>query len=198
MDAGQCSHFHERRENKSFVQTRPIEYFGPAEGCYLGVQERQENFSITRIFGSLVMFWRYSYDGRINNIGCSVPGNPKRTYCPITYLNSTDSEFAWEQGEASIFPLPQQICCIKGIVDKLPLEEQFQIIFNKGRVCATRLLSTLSKPPVQMEVREHQLPLYHLAESAPVCHALEFIVAHEPKIALEPPATLRISYSPLP
>ncbi len=189
LSTAHVSH-HSGLKNSSDVR----EYFGYAEGCYLCLQDRTENISIARVFGNLTTFWRYSHDGRLKNIAFKYKEKEAKKYSPFIDLLEADTQVAWEEGIANLYPLPEEVKVLDGEVQHCHPEDQCRIFISRGIKNVLRLLTALDKPEIEITRRVGQQPLQDLHDNTAIGHTLEFIAAHEPEVERISPEQISIRY----
>lgn len=186
-----------RHKTRHATRSQPIrEYFGHAEGCYLGIQERSYNFSVARIFGVITFFWRFTYDSRIENVGMRHSSLNK--YFRIMGIDATNRKHAWTEGRASCHAIPDESLTLDDALlsDAVP-GENYRALITKGIESVRRLITALGKPGCEAYRREHQLPLHDILGNAPLYSALELVSAHEPTIRYVPPSVEESIFSPM-
>ena len=170
------------------------EYFDHAEGCYLCVQERSNHFSLARIFGDLVTYWRFTLDGRIRDISFTIREDSVKRFHPVVEVSEINRATAWDKGIAKVCPLPDIFNNFDAETMSHHPEDQYRIFISRGIKNVLRILASLDKPSIDVVRRDGQQSFQVLRENKQLYAALEYIVAHEPDVSLDYPTPLHIQY----
>ncbi len=168
------------------------EYFGSTGTRYLSIQEHSDYLSLAHIFGGIVAFWRYTYDGRIQTIGFKVP--KEHWYYNALKIHKTNMPIKWSEGFAYYESLPEQTSLIEKDITYLHPMDQFNNLIAKGKDDIEKVLASLTLEDEDTKRRPNQLPLRAIKESCRLLGALESVVSLEPVLNVMNKKEMNIRY----
>ncbi len=170
------------------------EYFGKVVDHYFCIQERKDQLSISRAVGDLVLFWRFSMDGRIRNISFKVMKN--NIYLSGMRVYKTDALSHWETGFAFYRELPLESASILTRIANLPSLEQYSSLLLKMQGDLTAYLASPPNDDSATRRRPHQLTLQDLSLNNRAYSSLQLAVRLTPKFNVVDQSLARVQYLP--
>jgi len=169
------------------------EYFGSTGTRYLGIQEHKDYLSLAHIFGEIVTFWRYTYDGRIQNIGFKIV--KEQIYYPALRMHKTDSAVDWNEGFANYNQLPEKAEFIEKDIIHMHPHDQFNNLIARGKEDIEKVLASLTIEDKDTRRRPNQLPLNVIKENPALLKTLKRVASLELTLNISGIQEINIRYS---
>jgi hypothetical protein len=171
------------------------EYFGFTGKRYLGVQEHDDHLSLMHIYGGIVCFWRFTYDGRIRNIGFNVKEN--NWYHHALTLKKTNASLNWREGFARYNFLPEQASSIQDDILCMHPLDQYNNLIARAKKYSGDILQALHLDDAETKRKPQQLPLATIASNPRLQQALIQTALLEPELKVMNRFELNIQYLPI-
>ncbi len=169
------------------------EYFGKVGNNYFCIQEKTNQISLSRVFGKLVLFWRFFLDGRINNISFKLM-DQNRFFSGIQVYD-VDALSYWNKGKASYRDPPQESNAILTKIAHLSTLDKYKFLLSRMQGDMISYLATSQEIESDTRLKPHQLPLKEILLNNRVKHSLELSVRLSPEFEIINPSTVMIYYS---